>query len=131
MSKIRYFRLGEEFIISSYKTDSDEKLSVSFSESFNGILAFSDKTYEISGGVCTLPAVNLSDGVHTPRILKDKKSFGAEGFEKHGKMIKTLPLSEDHTRALLEEHTNDTLRIKKLEELYSKLSDKIARTTIF
>ncbi len=128
---IRYFKNKREFMISDIKSDACSECELVFDEPFCGKLILGTYIRDINNGRCTVELNKIKDGIHKPYIVKDNTRIAAEGFEKAGKEIKTLPLSELYVRAVLKEHLNCEKRIERLEEIADTLSEKIARTTIF
>ncbi len=131
MKKIKFFLRKDEYIILDFQGKEDGMLSMDFGEDFSGKLIIGTHAYKISGGHTVIDTVNLDDGPIELFVIKDKKSYPAEGFEKFGKIIKLSSLSDLYIRELLEKQIDVERKLKELAELCRSISDKITHTTIF
>ncbi len=131
MKKMRYFFHKNRYLILSVSGREDGMLDIDFGKGFDGKLLIGTVAYKIENGRTVIDSLPLKDGIQELFVIRDKKTYPAEGFGKHGNKITLSPLSDLHSRELLCEYSSIKEKLAQVEALYNALSDKIAHTTIF
>lgn len=131
MSIIRYRMTGGRLAAVEFRERRSDGLGFIFNGITDGVLTVGDARAAVSGGECTVPLLNIKDGTVIPTLISDGRRISLDGFEKRGRIIKPLPLSDAEVRALLEQCSSLEERLTSAERLLKRLSSKIESSTIF
>ena len=125
MSKIYYEKHGTSYDCTNIENDECPDLQIIFSSGECGAILINGKIKTaLTGGLATVAASLLSDGVYRPKLIQKNELFDLESFH-IGTGVSRRLRSEEYIHSLYEELLCEKGRSDKLEERILALEKKI------
>lgn len=130
MSTLTYKSIKGALFATDFKESAGDTLKMHLGKGKEGTVILADKRFPVTDGECTAELFKIEDGVYRPIFISEMGRTVMDGFEKQGKIIRLLPISDRQVRSFVSEYSALEQRLLKAEEIIKRISLKIESAAI-
>ena len=131
MSKIKYGLFDGRGEVISYSDTPSDTLELQFPKDTVGYLQIGEQTKKLVEGGCSFISANLAGERLKPLLILTDRQIKLPEIQKQGASFSPLSPGEEYIRSLSLRELELAERVRRLEELVSKIQKKVYTTTIF